>query len=152
MSGLVKNGDNPCESGLVVHGDDVTMCGLACLRRSHRLLARTCTHAYAGGTHALTPHPLRAATLCMHAHACTCVVARMRSRRILSAQPPFACTHMHARVWWHACSHAASSPELRRRYGLAVEHTLGDLTRWHGERGATYFYQSEMPYDATQVS
>ena len=43
-------------------------------------------------------------------------------------------------------------PKLRRRYGLAVEHTLGDLTQWHGERGATYFYQSEMPYDATQVS
>lgn len=62
VSGLVKNSENPCESGLVVRGDDVTM------------------------------------------------------------------------------------------YGLAVEHTLGDLTRWHGERGQTYFYQSEMPYDATQAN
>ena len=29
VSGLVKDGDNPCETGLVVHGDDVTMYGLA---------------------------------------------------------------------------------------------------------------------------
>jgi len=35
-------------------------------------------------------------------------------------------------------------------YGLAVEHTLGDLTQWSGERGRTYFYQSELPYDVTQ--
>ena len=35
---------------------------------------------------------------------------------------------------------------------MQVEHTLGDLTQWHGERGQTYFYQSEMPYDATQAS
>lgn len=33
-------------------------------------------------------------------------------------------------------------------YGLAVEHTLGDLTVWNGENGATYWYQSELPYDA----
>jgi len=31
--------------------------------------------------------------------------------------------------------------------GLAVEHTLGDLVYWSGERGTTYFYQSELPYD-----
>jgi len=36
-------------------------------------------------------------------------------------------------------------------YGLAVEHTLQDLTQWHGERGATYFYQSELPYDLDQA-
>lgn len=35
-------------------------------------------------------------------------------------------------------------------YGLAVEHTLGDLTQWSGEAGETYFYQSELPYDVTQ--
>jgi len=32
--------------------------------------------------------------------------------------------------------------------GLAVEHTLGDLVSWSGERGATYFFQAELPYDA----
>ena len=37
-----------------------------------------------------------------------------------------------------------------RRYGLAVEHTYKDLTLWNGERGRTYFYQSELPYGATQ--
>lgn len=36
-------------------------------------------------------------------------------------------------------------------YGLAVEHTTKDLTVWNGERGATYFYQSELPYGATQA-
>ena len=35
-------------------------------------------------------------------------------------------------------------------YGLAVEHTLQDLTVWTGERGAVYFYQSELPYDVDQ--
>jgi len=35
-------------------------------------------------------------------------------------------------------------------YGLAVEHTLKDLTLWNGERGATYFYQAELPYDVDQ--
>ena len=35
-------------------------------------------------------------------------------------------------------------------YGLAAEHTLKDLVVWRGERGATYFYQSELPYDVTQ--
>ena len=35
-------------------------------------------------------------------------------------------------------------------YGLAVEHTLQDLTVWNGERGRTYFYQSELPYGVTQ--
>jgi hypothetical protein len=31
---------------------------------------------------------------------------------------------------------------------LSVEHTLGDLVQWYGERGATYFLQEELPYDA----
>ena len=34
-------------------------------------------------------------------------------------------------------------------YGLASEHTLGNLVEWNGNYGATYFYQSELPYDAT---
>jgi hypothetical protein len=37
-------------------------------------------------------------------------------------------------------------------YGLAVEHTLGDMTVWEGERGRTYFYQAELPYDVTQAN
>lgn len=32
-------------------------------------------------------------------------------------------------------------------YGLAVEHTSGDMTAWHGRQGRVYFYQSELPYD-----
>ena len=36
-------------------------------------------------------------------------------------------------------------------YGLAAEHALADLTVWEGERGRTYFYQSELPYDVTQT-
>ena len=36
-------------------------------------------------------------------------------------------------------------------YGLAAEHTLSDLVLWEGEHGATYFYQSELPYDGTQA-
>lgn len=32
-------------------------------------------------------------------------------------------------------------------YGLACEHTLGNLTEWNGENGRVYFYQSEYPYD-----
>jgi len=35
-------------------------------------------------------------------------------------------------------------------YGLAVEHTLQDMTEWNGENGRLYFYQSEYPYDVTQ--
>jgi len=35
-------------------------------------------------------------------------------------------------------------------YGLAVEHTLQDLTLWTGERGRTFFYQSELPYGVDQ--
>ena len=34
-------------------------------------------------------------------------------------------------------------------YALAVEHTLGDLVKWEGNGGKTYFYQSEYPYDVT---
>jgi len=34
-------------------------------------------------------------------------------------------------------------------YGLAVEHTLKNLTEWNGENGNVYFYQSEYPYDVT---
>ena len=36
-------------------------------------------------------------------------------------------------------------------YGLAVEHAEKDLTIWTGERGRTYFYQSELPYIVTQA-
>ena len=36
--------------------------------------------------------------------------------------------------------------------GLAVEHTCCDQTLWYGDRGETYFYQCELPYDATQRS
>jgi hypothetical protein len=36
-------------------------------------------------------------------------------------------------------------------YGLAAEHTEKDLTVWNGERGRTYFYQSELPYIVTQA-
>lgn len=36
-------------------------------------------------------------------------------------------------------------------YGLAVEHTLKDLTTWNGDSGQVYFYQSEFPYDVTQA-
>jgi len=36
-------------------------------------------------------------------------------------------------------------------YGLAVEHTLQDLTVWNGERGQTIFYQSELPYGVSQA-
>ena len=35
-------------------------------------------------------------------------------------------------------------------YGLAVEHCLNDLVVWNGERGNTFFFQSELPYDVTQ--
>lgn len=37
-------------------------------------------------------------------------------------------------------------------YGLAVEHTLGNMTEWNGENGNVYFYQSEYPYDVTQAN
>jgi len=57
VSGLVKNGDNPCESGLIVHGDDVAMCGLP------------------------PPQPPLA---CTHNACMRMLVARMLSRRILS--------------------------------------------------------------------
>lgn len=30
-------------------------------------------------------------------------------------------------------------------YGLFVEHFLEDNTVWHGENGAIYFYQNELP-------
>lgn len=32
-------------------------------------------------------------------------------------------------------------------YGLAAEHTQKDIISWIGDRGKTYFYQSEMAYD-----
>ena len=32
-------------------------------------------------------------------------------------------------------------------YALAAEHTLKDIVRWFGERGASYFFQAELPYD-----
>jgi len=34
--------------------------------------------------------------------------------------------------------------------GLAVEHLLQDLVQWNGERGETYFFQAEFPYDVNQ--
>jgi len=37
-------------------------------------------------------------------------------------------------------------------YGLAAEHTLQDLVVWNGNRGSTYFFQSELPYDVTQAN
>jgi len=35
-------------------------------------------------------------------------------------------------------------------YGLMVEHATEDLVQWNGERGVTYFMQSELPYDVTE--
>lgn len=35
-------------------------------------------------------------------------------------------------------------------YGLAAEHTTGDITSWRGQHGRVYFYQSELPYDVTR--
>lgn len=35
-------------------------------------------------------------------------------------------------------------------YGLASEHTEKDIVVWKGERGRTYFFQSELPYGVTQ--
>lgn len=37
-------------------------------------------------------------------------------------------------------------------YGLACEHTLGDMLVWNGNGGKSYFYQSEFPYDVTQAN
>jgi len=37
-------------------------------------------------------------------------------------------------------------------YGLAIEHTLQDQLRWSGERGRTYYYQCELPYDVTRAA
>lgn len=37
-------------------------------------------------------------------------------------------------------------------YGLACEHTLGDMLVWNGENGKSFFYQSEFPYDVTQAN
>ncbi len=34
-------------------------------------------------------------------------------------------------------------------YGLAAEHTLSDVTIWNGDQGQCYFYQAELPYDAS---
>ncbi|CAO1637131.1 unnamed protein product [Parajaminaea phylloscopi] len=35
-------------------------------------------------------------------------------------------------------------------YGLFVEHCQGYQTVWNGERGQTFFYQSEFPYDVPE--
>ena len=35
-------------------------------------------------------------------------------------------------------------------YGLASEHTLGDMLVWNGENGQSFMYQAEYPYDVTQ--
>merc|ERR1712130_52272 len=37
-------------------------------------------------------------------------------------------------------------------FGLAAEHTLGDMVVWNGNNGKAYFYQSEYPYDVTQAN
>ena len=37
-------------------------------------------------------------------------------------------------------------------YGLAAEHTLGDLVQWSGEDGIVIFFQSELPYDVESFS
>ena len=44
---------------------------------------------------------------------------------------------------------AASATDVTM-FGLAVEHTVGDLVVWKGDRGRTWFYQSELPYDVDQ--
>mmetsp|Transcript_21908 Transcript_21908/g.49436 ORF Transcript_21908/g.49436 Transcript_21908/m.49436 type:complete len:549 (+) Transcript_21908:1-1647(+) len=44
--------------------------------------------------------------------------------------------------------HVGPSGRYVTMYGLFVEHTLGDMTYWEGEDGKTFFYQSELPYDA----
>ena len=36
--------------------------------------------------------------------------------------------------------------------GLAVEHATRDNVVWRGEAGAVYFYQNELPYDATHAA
>ena len=36
-------------------------------------------------------------------------------------------------------------------YGLFAVHTLRELVLWRGERGRTYFYQCELPYDVNQT-
>jgi predicted heme/steroid binding protein len=36
-------------------------------------------------------------------------------------------------------------------YGLSAEHSLTDQVQWNGERGATYFFQAELPYDVTEA-
>ena len=33
-------------------------------------------------------------------------------------------------------------------YGLAVEHCQEKLVQWNGDNGSTYWFQSEIPYDA----
>merc|ERR1711920_988864 len=35
-------------------------------------------------------------------------------------------------------------------YGFKVEHALTDQIQWNGNRGRTFFFQAEMPYDVTQ--
>ena len=51
----------------------------------------------------------------------------------------------------NACSHGlVVDGDNVTMYGLAVEHTEKDLTVWNGNNGATYFYQSELPYGVTQ--
>eukprot|EP00913_Durusdinium_trenchii_P004726 g4389.t1 len=47
--------------------------------------------------------------------------------------------------------HVAKGAHEVTMYGLFVEHTLSDMTLWEGEDGATYFYQSELPYDAEEA-
>jgi len=37
-------------------------------------------------------------------------------------------------------------------YGLKVEHALTDQVQWNGNRGKTFMFQGEMPYDVTQAN
>jgi len=51
-------------------------------------------------------------------------------------------------VYNHTGLHVGPDARYVTMYGLFVEHTLGDMTYWEGEDGTTFFYQSELPYDA----
>jgi len=37
-------------------------------------------------------------------------------------------------------------------YGFKAEHSFSDQMQWNGERGRTFMFQAEMPYEVTQAS
>ncbi|CAJ1341081.1 unnamed protein product [Effrenium voratum] len=37
-------------------------------------------------------------------------------------------------------------------YGLKAEHSLTDQVQWNGERGKTFMFQAELPYDVSQAN